>query len=239
MKRYRDIGITFVLSVLMHFIFFYLSPFHISADVPEKKEVRIVFKIKEAAKKKVVPVNKKVLLRQPISLTKKIVPLKKKIITRRTVKLARTPSPVRKKTESRKIMRAEKIRIKPHMKMVGVLIARAERHVPPAPEPVTESPEEEMFRFNDLVRNKIEQEKVYPMVARRMGINGDVYIGFTILPDGSVSDIEILSGIKVHKLLKRAAVATIERAAPYLPVPALLIKKNGIRIKLKIAYKLT
>ena len=236
MNRYGNICVTLIFSVLLHLGVLYLSPFNISADVPDKKELRVAFKIEKPGKQKVRPVKKKVAAREPRRLVEKVKPVRKK-------------SPILKPEKIVKKVPLPKIepdppKVKEEIQRVEQQIVKTEKQAPirpepPAPEPVTDSSEEERYSFNELVFSKIEKEKVYPRIARRMGIQGDVLVAFTILPNGSVCDIKILSGIKSHKLLRKAAVSTIEKAAPYLPFPLSLRKDVGLRMKIKMAYEIT
>ena len=94
------------------------------------------------------------------------------------------------------------------------------------------------FRFKAMVLVRIEKAKVYPAIARKMGMEGEVFAYFTIFPDGRVKNIEVLPTTSCHELLKRAAVTTIEKAAPYLPVPLISRRDEGLRFEVKITYKL-
>ncbi|MBI4379277.1 MAG: TonB family protein [Nitrospinae bacterium] len=101
-----------------------------------------------------------------------------------------------------------------------------------------EDSERARFRFKAMVLVRIEKAKVYPAIARKMGMEGDVFACFTILPDGKVENIEVLPTTSCHELLKSAAVTTIEKAAPYLPVPLISRRDEGLRFEVKIVYKL-
>jgi protein TonB len=90
-----------------------------------------------------------------------------------------------------------------------------------------------------MVIERIEEAKVYPFAARRNDIEGEVSVGFTILPDGKVNNIEVIPPRKCHKLLERAALDTIRKAAPYIPVPDSLTEGSGIRMKITIAFRMT
>ena len=111
----------------------------------------------------------------------------------------------------------------------------------PLPTPTQETSkdtENEKRRFYDLVHGKIEQAKVYPNIAKKMQIEGEVPLSFKIFPDGTVGEINILTSGRNHELLKRAAMTTIQKASPYTPVPSDLRIEKGLRFKVKISYKL-
>ncbi|MCP3677959.1 MAG: energy transducer TonB [Deltaproteobacteria bacterium] len=94
-------------------------------------------------------------------------------------------------------------------------------------------------RFRSMVLRKIEAAKIYPERARRRGIEGDAFVDFTVLPNGTVDGVEVTNGTRCHTLLKRAAVKTIQQAAPYLPLPATIKNENGVRMKVKISFHLS
>jgi TonB family protein len=94
------------------------------------------------------------------------------------------------------------------------------------------------LRFHTMVIGKIENAKIYPEVAKRIGIEGDVFVRFTILPDGEVGEIELLQPVKLHTILKKAAIKTIRDASPYLPIPPGMKSEEILEMKVKISYKL-
>lgn len=78
--------------------------------------------------------------------------------------------------------------------------------------------QEAMLRYQDMVKQRIEEARRYPSWAKRRGIEGEVCIKFAILSNGLSQDIRIIrsSGSKV---LDDEAVDTIGRASPFPPVP--------------------
>jgi TonB family protein len=72
-----------------------------------------------------------------------------------------------------------------------------------------------------------------------MGIEGDAFVYFTVFSNGTVDGIEVTTDTRCHTLLKRAAVKTIQRAAPYLPVPSMVMGGEGVRMKVKISFHLS
>lgn len=64
------------------------------------------------------------------------------------------------------------------------------------------------------IRDAIEKNKTYPLIARKRRMEGAVYVGFRITPEGMPADIRIMksSGFAV---LDRATVDIVERAAPF------------------------
>ncbi|MFQ5900359.1 MAG: energy transducer TonB [Thermodesulfobacteriota bacterium] len=107
---------------------------------------------------------------------------------------------------------------------------------PPA-QMTTEDTEDTNLKFRDMILSKIEKAKVYPAMARRMGIEGEVLVGFTLFSDGKIDSVKVMSPTGSHRIFKKAAVDTVRKAAPYLPVPFGLMKEEGIRLKVKISYR--
>jgi protein TonB len=76
---------------------------------------------------------------------------------------------------------------------------------------------------------RIEQHKRYPWLARRRGLEGEVELGFRVMPDGSVADLRVeRSG---GALFDEAAMAAVREAAP-LPACA-------APLRLPIRFRLT
>jgi protein TonB len=81
------------------------------------------------------------------------------------------------------------------------------------------NPEKEaMLRYQDIVKQRIEQERMYPLWAKKQGIEGVTRIYFTVLRNGAGQDVRITrsSGSGV---LDEEALATVKRASPFPPVP--------------------
>lgn len=66
------------------------------------------------------------------------------------------------------------------------------------------------------IREKIIGSLHYPTLARRRGWSGQVEISFTIVPNGTVSDLRVTSS-SGFSVLDDAALAAIRRAAPFAP----------------------
>ncbi len=83
---------------------------------------------------------------------------------------------------------------------------------------VVKPAEQAMLRYQDTVKQRIEEVRRYPSWAKRRGIEGEVRTKFAILSKGLTQDIRIIhsSGSKV---LDEEAVDTIRRASPFPPVP--------------------
>ncbi len=90
--------------------------------------------------------------------------------------------------------------------------------------------DEEMFRYQDIVKQKIEKVRRYPCRAERRGVKGSVYLEFVILSDGIVSKVRLLrsSGFKI---LDNEAISIIKRAEPFPPIPE---KMNITQVQMEI-----
>lgn len=95
---------------------------------------------------------------------------------------------------------------------------------------------EVMLRYLDVVRQKIEERKEYPVEARRQGIEGVVYIRFTILSDGQTDKIKIVKS-SGYKILDNSAVTTINKSNPFPPLPKEL-NLSYVQVEVNLVYTL-
>lgn len=68
------------------------------------------------------------------------------------------------------------------------------------------------------LRARIDQNKYYPAVARRLGHSGEPLVGFTLLPDGSIINIRILKSSSFARL-DEAALEAVKAVKKFKPVP--------------------
>ena len=68
-----------------------------------------------------------------------------------------------------------------------------------------------------MVRQRIERNKRYPDAARIRRLEGRVTVQFTVLPDGTVADVQVVRSSR-RALLDEAARSAVNAAAP-LPAP--------------------
>lgn len=69
------------------------------------------------------------------------------------------------------------------------------------------------------ILKKIHRMKYYPQYARRMGMEGDVTIRFTIDKSGRIINHPVIIKKDEHDVLNRAGVLTITQAGPFPPFP--------------------
>lgn len=74
------------------------------------------------------------------------------------------------------------------------------------------------FSYWLKVKNKIEYIGRYPEIAAQRGVEGDLFVNFTIHRDGRVTDIAILSS-SGYDFLDREAVRALTVASPFAPLP--------------------
>ncbi len=86
------------------------------------------------------------------------------------------------------------------------------------------------------VRRKIERSKYYPRSAKKLRQSGMVEVRFTILKDGSIKSIEVVSACR-HSRLNRAAVKTLEKIGSFKPLPD-VFDADELTLKVPINYKL-
>lgn len=74
------------------------------------------------------------------------------------------------------------------------------------------------FSYALKLKSKIEYVWRYPAQASERGIQGDLLLNFTILKDGQVTDVRVVS-TSGYDLLDEEAVRAIKAAAPFAPLP--------------------
>ncbi|MCM8826458.1 MAG: energy transducer TonB [Candidatus Omnitrophica bacterium] len=95
---------------------------------------------------------------------------------------------------------------------------------------------ETMFRYQDVVKQKIQEARRYPLFAKKQGIEGIVHLSFIVLANGLSSDIKIIrsSGFSI---LDEEAVNTIKRATPFPPIPK-EIEASFVEMEVYIVFTL-
>ncbi len=81
------------------------------------------------------------------------------------------------------------------------------------------------------LREAIQREIAYPAVARKMGWEGSVVVGFTILRDGTVRDVRLVRG-SGFSILDRNALEAVRSASPFPRPPA------AAKVLTPVLYKL-
>ncbi|MFH1784349.1 MAG: energy transducer TonB [bacterium] len=90
--------------------------------------------------------------------------------------------------------------------------------------------------FAELIRKKIESVKLYPAHARMKNYTGEVHLRFLINTDGEVDKIKLVKS-SGFDILDESAIKTVEKAAPFIPVPQILAA-SGVVVSLPIIFDL-
>jgi protein TonB len=78
---------------------------------------------------------------------------------------------------------------------------------------------------------------MYPRWAREAGYEGITKIRFAILSNGELEKVSIVNS-SGYDILDNAAIAAIEKAAPFPPLPDSL-KRDMLQLELPIAFQLS
>lgn len=93
-----------------------------------------------------------------------------------------------------------------------------------------------LFYYQQLIKQKIEENKRYPLLARNKGIEGDVWVKFEILKNGKVKNIKVVKSSH-HQILDKAAIESIKKANPFPPFPEGL-KERSLIINICLRFEL-
>ncbi len=96
--------------------------------------------------------------------------------------------------------------------------------------------QEEMVRYQDAVKQRIQESRRYPGSAKRRRIEGTVGMGFTVLSNGTGQDIIVMNS-SGSEMLDEEAVQTIRRAGPFPPFPKEL-RRPLLRMQVAIVFSL-
>ncbi len=96
--------------------------------------------------------------------------------------------------------------------------------------------QEAMLRYQDMVKQRIEEVRRYPSWAKRQGIEGIVDLSFIVLSNGMSQDVKIIHS-SGSKLLDEEAVETIKRANPFPPIPK-EISTSSVQMEVSIIFTL-
>lgn len=80
------------------------------------------------------------------------------------------------------------------------------------------SDREIMMRYQDMVKQRIEAVRRYPLWARKHGVDGVSRVSFKVFPQGEAGAVR-LSVSSGSKILDDESISTVRRASPFPPVP--------------------
>jgi protein TonB len=155
------------------------------------------------------PVKKEIPKKKPIKKKKppKKKPLEKKVVKKPEPKPEPEPEPIEElvKEEPKETIEEEILQQATNTEVQQEVVTTKESRISE-----DEIKAKQNIFFTKL-RNKINENKSYPRSARRRGIEGDVEVRFELLRDGSVDNIEFVSGKKVFK---KSIIQAIEESFP-------------------------
>lgn len=93
-----------------------------------------------------------------------------------------------------------------------------------------------MLRYQDMVKQRIEATRRYPLWAKKQGVEGIAHIYFTVLPEGAGQDIRIIRS-SGSIILDEESVATVKRASPFPPIPK-EISSSTVGMEVAIVFSL-
>ncbi|WP_072680638.1 energy transducer TonB [Arcobacter sp. LA11] len=254
MTRYlSSFIITAILYSIVIGVFFYA---YSNQKINTKKRVekkRVSLKHIELVKKiepKLPVVEKKIIKPLP-KLTPSIEKVKtKKIVKKRVQKKKIVKKRVQKKKKIKKIAKKKPVKKIIPKKVVEKKLKKIEELKKEEPKVIQEMvkeepiiPLEKVVKVSSstykkdflkknllLIKKHIQNNVKYSKRARKMNIQGDVLVEFSLSKDGKITDIKALSG---HRLLRKSTIKAIHKAAIFFPK----VSRN-ITIKVPIEYKL-
>lgn len=96
--------------------------------------------------------------------------------------------------------------------------------------------DEAILRYQDMVKQRIEEVRRYPEWAKEQGIEGVAHLRFIVLANGNGREIKLVhsSGFKI---LDQEAIVTINRASPFPPFPK-EIANSSIQMEVSLVFTL-
>jgi len=95
---------------------------------------------------------------------------------------------------------------------------------------------ESILRYQDSVKQRIQEERRYPRWALRLGREGAVQISFILLSSGEIKDVRLLGSSGIGEL-DTEAIAAVKRAGPFLPFPD-NFAKSELQFEVDIVFRI-
>jgi len=102
--------------------------------------------------------------------------------------------------------------------------------------PVAPQPNSVGKEYTSKVRELIDQQKEYPLLARRIGAEGTVYIKFILARDGRLKQAEV-SRSSGRRILDKAAIDAVTRVNRFPAVPDDMVGPD-LNFELPLAFKI-
>lgn len=95
---------------------------------------------------------------------------------------------------------------------------------------------ESILRYQDSVKQKIQEEKKYPRWAFRLKREGIARVSFNLLTSGKIKDIRLLESSGISEL-DTEAMDAVQRASPFLPFPS-DFREEELQFEIDIVFSL-
>lgn len=125
--------------------------------------------------------------------------VKKKVVTKKKPVEKKAPVPEVKPQEDKKI--AEEV-------VKETIISSAQ----------TQAIEDIRSLYKAQLRSKIEENKYYPPISRRLGQQGTVVVAFTLLKDGHIIDVKVETACPYERL-NASALDAVKKVKRFMPIP--------------------
>jgi periplasmic protein TonB len=179
---------------------------------------------------KAVSKPKKRAVKKKEKVSKKVE--KKKIIAKKVpLKVEKAPKIVKK--IEKEIIKKEKPTPKEEVAKVEEKVSQTAPEQKQTEQIFTQKQKQSQLNFFRCVKEKINNNKKYPRVAKRRNIEGDTKINFTIFPDGSIK-IHNIEGKKVFFNKSREALLD---SFP-MRIPQDLLMTFPVKINISLSYRL-
>ncbi|MBU1121775.1 MAG: energy transducer TonB [Candidatus Omnitrophota bacterium] len=96
---------------------------------------------------------------------------------------------------------------------------------------------QDILRYQDMIKRKIQKARRYPQWAKQKGYQGSTYLKFTILKNGYIHDIRILQS-SGYRILDEEALSTLIRAQPFPKIPK-KIPFSKIHMEIYVVFQLS
>lgn len=104
-------------------------------------------------------------------------------------------------------------------------------------ERIDDSFKKSFLRYQDSIKQKIQEEKTYPRAALRVGYQGAARIAFKVLPSGRIENLRLVQS-SGFKDLDQEALDAVKRASPFRRFPEDL-KESEIEAEVDIVFKIS
>jgi protein TonB len=96
--------------------------------------------------------------------------------------------------------------------------------------------DEAMQQYQEMIKKKIESCKRYPRWAKKQGFQGVTHIMFTLFANGMIEDLKILHS-STYQTLDKEALSTVKRAMPFQPHPS-GTHTSSIKMEIALVFEL-